>query len=228
MAALQRYSRYGAIVGVYPELHPLVFRLASLLTGKGTYGLGYLVQFMNAAIEAEGTEKRFSNTEHHFVSILYAIHSMSPQNFTQDDIRFHIVPSIGGGSDTTAITFGAVLYYLIKSPCVMYRLRQELDEKRAQRELSWSVKLKEALTCMYLQATIKEIMRLYPGNGLPLPRVVPEGGLMIAGRHFPAGVRSLHLSLIFDSFFLHHPLSYSALPSSGDCHHSFQTKEVRR
>ena len=189
MATVQRYSRYGAIVGVYPELHPFLFRLASLLTPSGTYGLGYLVQFMNAAIEAEGTEKRFSNAKHHFVSILYAIHSASPQTFTQDDIRFHIVPSIGGGSDTTAITLGAVMYHLIKSPSVMYRLRQELDNKRAKQELSWPVKLREVYDCVYLQAVIKETMRLYPGNGLPLPRIIPEGGLMIAGRHFPAGVR---------------------------------------
>lgn len=82
MAAVQRYSRYGAIVGVYPELHPFVFRLASLVTGKGTYGLGYLVQFMNAAIEAEGTEKGSRITEHHFVIMLYAMHSKSPPNFT--------------------------------------------------------------------------------------------------------------------------------------------------
>ena len=228
MAAVQSYSRYGAIVGVYPELHPFIFRLASLLSGKGTYGLGYLVQFMNAAIEAEGTEKSFSDTEHHFVSILYAMHSTSPQTFTQDDIRFHVVPSIGGGSDTTATTIGAVLYYLIKSPSVLYRLRQELDEKRAQRELSWPVKLKEALNCAYLQATIKETMRIYPGIGLPLPRVVPEGGLMLAGRHFPAGVRLLHLFRDFDSLFLRHCLPYSALLSLGDCHHGLQIKGIRR
>lgn len=188
MAAVQRYSRYGAIVGVYSELHPFIFRLISLLTPKGAYGLGYLVQFMNAAIAAEGTEKRFSDTEHHFVSMLYAMHAASPQTFTQDDIRFHVVPSIGGGSDTTAITFGAVVYYLIKSPTVMYRLRKELEGKREKKELSWPVKLREAQECAYLQAVIKESMRMYPGNGLPLPRIIPKGGLTLAGRHFPAGV----------------------------------------
>ena len=219
MTAVQQYSRYGAIVGVYPELHPSLFRLASLLARKGTYGLGYVVQFMNAAIEAEGTESRFSNTEHHFVSMLYAVHTASPQRFTQDDIRFHIVPSIGGGSDTTAITLGAVLYHLIKSPSVMYRLRQELDGKRGKREFSWPVKLKEAQDSVYLQAVIKETMRIYPGNGLPLPRIIPEGGLTIAGRHFPAGVRWIHLSL---------PPCLSFSPSffgPSDFHHDFEPKK---
>lgn len=190
MATVQRYSRYGAIVGVYPELHPSIFRLLSLFTPKGAYGLGYLVEFMNGAIAGESSKKgRFSDTEHHFVRMLYAMHMASPEKFTHDDIRFHIVPSIGGGSDTTAITFGAVIYHLIKSPSVMHRLRRELDEKREKREMSWPVKLKEAQECVYLQAVVKETMRLYPGNGLPLPRIVSEGGLTLANHHFPAGVR---------------------------------------
>ena len=90
-------------------MHSFVFRVASLRIGNGTYCFGYVVRFMNAAVEDEGMEKGFSDIEYYFVSILYAIHSNSPQNFTQDDVRFHFVRGIGGGSDMTAITFGAVL-----------------------------------------------------------------------------------------------------------------------
>ena len=39
----------------------------------------------------------------------------------------------------------------------------------------------------YFQAVIKEAMRLHPATGLPLWRVVPEGGATISGRYFPAG-----------------------------------------
>lgn len=39
----------------------------------------------------------------------------------------------------------------------------------------------------YLQAVIKEALRLHPATGLPLWRVVPEGGAEISGQYFPAG-----------------------------------------
>lgn len=40
----------------------------------------------------------------------------------------------------------------------------------------------------YLQACIKESLRLHPATGLPLARVVPEGGATISETFFPAGV----------------------------------------
>jgi hypothetical protein len=40
----------------------------------------------------------------------------------------------------------------------------------------------------YLQAVLKEALRMHPATGLPLGRVVPEGGALIAGKMFPAGV----------------------------------------
>jgi len=40
----------------------------------------------------------------------------------------------------------------------------------------------------YLQACIKEGLRVHPATGLPLARVVPKGGAIIAGTAFPEGV----------------------------------------
>lgn len=47
----------------------------------------------------------------------------------------------------------------------------------------------EAQKLPYLQACIKEGLRMHPATGLPMVRVVPKGGSTIAGRYFPAKVR---------------------------------------
>lgn len=40
----------------------------------------------------------------------------------------------------------------------------------------------------FLQACIKESLRLHPATGLPLARVVPKGGVNLLGRDFNEGV----------------------------------------
>lgn len=189
MEAVQAYSRYGAVVGVFLEWHPYIYRVISAITPAGAYGLGYLVQFMNNAIDEEAAgEEKPKEFQQHLVSKLFAKHLRDPNKFTYNDIRYHIVPAIGGGSDTTASTIGAVIYYLCKSPSVKQKLQKELDGMRQMGRLSLPTKFKEAQACSYLQVVIKEAMRLYPGNGLPMPRVIPQGGLILGGQFFPAGV----------------------------------------
>lgn len=40
----------------------------------------------------------------------------------------------------------------------------------------------------YLQACIKEGLRMHPATGLPMGRVVPKGGATIANVYFPENV----------------------------------------
>jgi hypothetical protein len=56
----------------------------------------------------------------------------------------------------------------------------------------------------YLQAVIKESLRLTPPATINLPRYVPEGGRVVAGTFFPAKV-SNYLLLGFLFFFFQNP-----------------------
>lgn len=94
------------------------------------------------------------------------------------------------GSDTTAISIRAILYYLMKAPEAMRKLVDEIDEANAAGRLSRPrLKYAEAVKLPYLVAACKEGMRMHPSVGLGLPRHVPEGGKEIAGRFFPGGAR---------------------------------------
>ncbi|OMP84364.1 Pisatin demethylase [Diplodia seriata] len=69
------------------------------------------------------------------------------------------------------------------------QLRAEIDERTAAGDLSASSPIPyQVARCMpYLQAVIKEGLRLEGSPGIPLPRVVPQCGAEIAGHFFPGG-----------------------------------------
>jgi cytochrome P450 len=96
--------------------------------------------------------------------------------------------NIGAGSDTTGITLTAVIYYLMRNPKCLQKLRQEIDTAEQEGRVSSPLTFKEGQQLPYLQATIKEALRLHPAVGQILARIVPEGGADLAGRFFPPGV----------------------------------------
>jgi hypothetical protein len=69
----------------------------------------------------------------------------------------------------------------------MKKLRLELAEAKEKGGLSDLVKYQEAAKLPYLQVVIKEGMRLHSIASFTIPRVVPEGGTTLVGRHFRAG-----------------------------------------
>lgn len=114
-----------------------------------------------------------------------------------ENYRDHMLLTINmtAGSDTTGITLTAILFYLGKNPQAMEKLRIEVKNARANGIISQPVTFEESQKLPYLQYVVKESMRLFPGTGLPMWRVVPEPGETIAGTFFPAGVSTqTHLS----------------------------------
>ena len=88
------------------------------------------------------------------------------------------------GADTTAIALRAIVYYVLKNPIVHQRLRQELDSARLSQPISYDTTQK----LPYLAAVVQEAMRMHPGVGLMLERVVPDEGLRLPdGRFVPSG-----------------------------------------
>lgn len=69
------------------------------------------------------------------------------------------------------------------------QLRDEIDQAIKERGSDKMLSYQDTQKLPYLQACIKEGLRMHPATGLPLVRVVPEGGARIAGRYFPAKVR---------------------------------------
>ena len=196
MEIIHGYARYGAIIGVFIEWHRLAFRIMQLLAPGGNVGLAYLIKFTSQTITAQLSEKGYQHREgeRDLLSSLLAKHQKDPNVFSLADIHYHTLPNVVAGAETTGITLSAAVYFLWKDPRILAKLRKELDSKKSAGRFNNIVTVKDTTDCPYLQAVIKETIRLHPGIGIGLTRVVPKTGLILCGRYFPEGV------------FLYHPI----------------------
>ena len=69
----------------------------------------------------------------------------------------------------------------------MQKLQEELRGTFPDIE---SIKSKELMQCIYLTAVVEEGLRIYPPAGAAhLSRIVPKGGIEMAGRFMSGGVK---------------------------------------
>ncbi|KAK7914165.1 hypothetical protein PG985_011868 [Apiospora marii] len=201
MRALERSMPYSTLVGIYPRLHPYLYPLLEKVPGSGAAGRTYLMGFVGQRIAARNEARaelgRVDGKKPHavtadsgaprdFLNKLMDTHDEDPEKVTPRHIFMMGLSNIIAGSDTTSISLSAILWFLITTPDSMSKLRREVDSQPRTQE--GRIAFKTANTRMpYLQAVIKEALRLHPAVGLPMWRVVPEGGATIAGQYFEAG-----------------------------------------
>lgn len=190
------------VVGVFVEWHPVIVRLLQALTPGGNKGLLHLksigedaMKKMDGCLDSSVSKQAsFANSHqrpHSFVNMWQERHLRDPSNFTRNDVTYMMIPNIGAGADTSTASLNAAVYYLWRNPRILAQLRDELDTWAAAKEPKTGervISITEAQDLPYLQAVIKESMRIFPGIGNNILRVVPEEGLTIADQFFPAGV----------------------------------------
>ncbi|OQV01806.1 hypothetical protein CLAIMM_07097 [Cladophialophora immunda] len=179
---IHRHFTYGAPVGQMPWVDRLLRRnplipkrevsdpmvaFTADAIGKRLQSSGvpqhcdFLSRFLNAANDQDTKEAHFRN-----------VLSWSVNN-------------VGAGSDTTGITLTAVFYHLLSNARSLEALSTEV--RAAKLASNTAVSWKEAQNMSYLQACIKEALRLHPAVGMPLERVVPEGGASLGGHRLQGG-----------------------------------------
>jgi cytochrome P450 len=93
------------------------------------------------------------------------------------------------GSDTSASTIRIALLSKLTNPGVYRKLQNEIDNAITAGKISSPITDAEGRQMPYLQAVIREGMRIIPPAPGAFFRTVPPGGDMIDGKFIPAGTQ---------------------------------------
>lgn len=106
---------------------------------------------------------------------------------SREEAEGEALVNIIAGSDTTATAIRTTMLYLMSSPQVYRKLAHEIRAAAADGKLSSPITDEEARGLPYLQAVIKEGLRVFPPVTGLMPTMVPPGGDVICGIHLPEG-----------------------------------------
>ncbi|KAI0468871.1 cytochrome P450 71A20 [Xylaria cf. heliscus] len=172
-------------LAILPIVHAIMDQpLAKVFMPKGGL-LGPIISIAKSAVA-----KRFGDMK---VVRKDMLGSFVTYGLTQGELELETVVQLLGGSETTSTAILHTMLCLVATPLAYQRLVAEIDHAvRSGRIKSSPVADAEAKALPYLQAVVKEGLRLLPPAAL-IPRS-SNTDEMLCGLHIPAGV-SVDLSL---------------------------------
>ncbi|OTA56064.1 putative cytochrome P450 [Hypoxylon sp. EC38] len=168
------------ILGTFPELISFYKKLSGLFAIPNTM----FQRFASKKIES-GRQEKEEPVESEPISMLRKFLDVQrndeKKGMSDWDIAANVGSNIGAGSDTTAIALNTIVYYMYRDKRILGRVRKEIAFLPAKPSFHEVQKL------TYLQAVIKESLRIQPAVGTPLWREVPKGGAVVCSQFFPEG-----------------------------------------
>jgi cytochrome P450 len=161
---------------------PFIKKLITPTANDGS-AMGRMVGFAQSTVA-----KRFGPKAEEKQDILG---SFIRHGLTQLEAESESLLQIMAGADSTATAIRITMWYVMSNPLVYSKLQKEIDEADAKGLLSSPViSDAEAKMLPYLQAVIKEGLRIWPpGAGISTKFVPPEGEVLADGRFIPGGTR---------------------------------------
>lgn len=139
-----------------------------------------------------GSQKTHKDLLHCFLQA----RTEAPSVFMAGTVVGLVMSVIHAGFETTSATVTYSMFHILRSPRICEKLRKELESAGLESPPTY----RSISKLPYLDASIKEAMRLHPLAADPLEREVPALGATIAGVYIPGGtavaVNAQHLGLI--------------------------------
>ncbi|KAI1848539.1 hypothetical protein JX265_013787 [Neoarthrinium moseri] len=178
-------NAYGAIAGFYHWFHYLLANPFVTWTGLMPYGL-----FYNTTFKAVDQRRKNPDARYDLIAHWFKTHEEHPERLSIRNIEAHTFQAVGAGSDTVSTGLQSFIYHIIKNPEGQHwqRVRAEIRDAQSQGRCSDRVvSYADAQKLPYLQACIKEALRVFSPVPMGLPRAVPAEGLTIGDKTFSPG-----------------------------------------
>ncbi|KAL6645985.1 hypothetical protein ACP70R_017593 [Stipagrostis hirtigluma subsp. patula] len=142
-----------------------------------------LFQVFDGIIDRRLAEASSGDDKHNdFLDALLEL--MSTGKMARDNVRAILADVFTAGSDTTAITVEWAMAELLRSRSIMANVRTEIENSFGGKE---TIEETDLARLPYLQAVVKEAMRLHPVAPLLLPHQAVGDGVVISGYTVPKG-----------------------------------------
>ncbi|KAJ4287284.1 hypothetical protein N0V90_012682 [Kalmusia sp. IMI 367209] len=175
MENLKTFLPAVGIFGVFAELTNILripFIKAALPSSMDKRGLGRVMGFARDRVQERFGKNAIVRRD--------MLNSFIKHGLTDSELEGETLLQITAGSDSTASALRMTLHFISTSPPTLQRLLEEVREGIEMGHVSRPViKDSEARQLPYLQACIKEGLRMYPPITGLLAKMVPEEGTKI-------------------------------------------------
>lgn len=177
-------NAYAAVGGFLQPWNLIVAN--PLVTWLRIMPMGHL---FDTTMKAIGERVRNQDARFDLIAHWFKMLAQHPERMKLRDIHAQATTSVGAGADTVSCGLQSFIYHMLRHPTAWGRVRAEIDAARRDRGLCSDsvVAFEHAQQLPYLQACIKEALRIFGPVPMGLPRVAPKGGLTIGEHTFPAG-----------------------------------------
>ncbi|KAL8870024.1 MAG: hypothetical protein Q9174_003832, partial [Haloplaca sp. 1 TL-2023] len=161
--------------------NPIISRLVKP-SQQDTHGVGHLM-----GIAKQMVARRFGSGKEVKQDMLgsYINHGLS-----QREAETEAVLNIMAGSDTTVTALRSIVLFIISNPTVYRKLQDELDTAASKHVLTGHfVRDSEARDLPFMQACIKEGLRVYPPTVSLMSKTAPAEGDVFNGQRIPGGTK---------------------------------------
>lgn len=172
---LKQFLPAVIVFGVYTELTNLMkmpLIKGALPKSSDKRGLGGVMGFARDRVQERFNHKPVIRQD--------MLGSFIHRGLTQAELESETLTQITAGSDSTAQALRVTLHFICTSPPILERLLFEINTGMSANDITRPIiKDSEARKLPYLQACIKEGLRIHPPVSGLMAKMVPDGGAMI-------------------------------------------------